>query len=311
MSAPKKIIDISTETVLRIGAKESPHKISWDILREVGDRFQNLVQAIAKHSMSAGEYEDLGDVKLDFTGFYDGSPMPAFRLADEQAQTLFYSEKRKQNFLTDFSSVFANASKGNYQGVVDHYGSLEAKKEIIKSIYTFSHSAGDKPITIVKIGKSANDYQDVLKIKAIDNDVIKKLNLPKKVKDEVIHLGKSIDEFELLRIGNRTHRRKRASISDANAITSIKVHEIPTSKGTIKLANTVLFEVHPEGKGILIENEMLDIFAGGASLEDAKNELYSQFEHTYKRLKSLPKSKLGVGLANVKAYYQLIVKSTP
>lgn len=309
--ASRTLIDISHETVLRIGAKDSPHEISWDLLKEVGDKFQQLVQVVAKYSMSKDEFEDIGEIKLDFTGFYNGSAMPAFKLSENQAKSLYHSENRKNSFISDFSSVLNSAGKGNYEGVINHYGNFEAKRDIIMSLYNFSHSAANKPITFVKKNNSKEKkYDDVVKIKAIANGIITKLNLPKPIIEEVIQIGKSVDEFGIYKVGNKTKKKKTATINDKDATTAIKADKVETATSIIYLKKPIFFEIHKEGKGFIIENEQLELYAAGASIEDAKMDLFNQFEYNYHRLNELGAKKLGKSLNEARLFYNLIVAST-
>lgn len=70
----------------------------------------------------------------------------------------------------------------------------------------------------------------------------------------------------------------------------------------------ILFQIVNEGNGVIIENEQLDLFAPGKTQEEAKKELFDQFEHSYKLFNELKDEQLGSHLLKAKKYYNLIIK---
>jgi hypothetical protein len=56
-----------------------------------------------------------------------------------------------------------------------------------------------------------------------------------------------------------------------------------------------------------IENELLDIYAQGATIEEAELDMLDQFYFTYKRLNEVEDNKLSRHLLNAKKYINLIV----
>ena len=57
---------------------------------------------------------------------------------------------------------------------------------------------------------------------------------------------------------------------DKEAILSLKLNEIPFLTKTYEFKFPILFQIYPEGKGTIIENEQLDIYASGRTASDAK-----------------------------------------
>ncbi|HEY0175025.1 MAG TPA: hypothetical protein VGC08_01525 [Pedobacter sp.] len=96
---------------------------------------------------------------------------------------------------------------------------------------------------------------------------------------------------------------------DKEATISLKFDRIINKGNAYTLFAPVLFQLSKEGKGNILENEQLDLYAGGATTEEAKLSLFEQFDHNYLRLNELTDDKLGDHLLQVKKYYNFIVKS--
>lgn len=89
----------------------------------------------------------------------------------------------------------------------------------------------------------------------------------------------------------------------------MKFSKIETGSKTYLFNYPILFQIYQEGDGTIIENEQLDIYASGKSITEAKNELASQFDHSYKRLNELNDDQLIPKLLSVKEYYNFIIKA--
>ena len=96
---------------------------------------------------------------------------------------------------------------------------------------------------------------------------------------------------------------------DKETILSLKLSEISFLNKTYEFKFPILFQIYQEGKGTIIENEQLDIYASGKNTADAKNDLYNQFDHSYNRLNELQDEQLNPKLLQVKQYLNFIIKS--
>ena len=107
----------------------------------------------------------------------------------------------------------------------------------------------------------------------------------------------------------RTSRIVSEIFQDNDATLSLKLSKIETDSKVYLFNYPVLFQIYEEGSGTIIENEQLDIYAAGKSIAEAKNELSSQFDHSYKRLNELNDHQLSPKLLSVKEYFNFIIKS--
>lgn len=97
--------------------------------------------------------------------------------------------------------------------------------------------------------------------------------------------------------------------SDKEAILSLKLTSITCFTRTYEFKFPILFQIYSEGKGTIIENEQLDIYASGKTVADAKIDLYSQFDHSYIRLNELRDEQLNPKLLQVKQYLNYVIET--
>jgi hypothetical protein len=88
---------------------------------------------------------------------------------------------------------------------------------------------------------------------------------------------------------------------------SLKFDSIETDKRIYIFRNELLFNLIDEKKSVIIENQMLDIYACGTSVEEAEQDLFEQFDYTYQRLTKIADKKLSRHLLNAKTFIKLIV----
>jgi hypothetical protein len=96
---------------------------------------------------------------------------------------------------------------------------------------------------------------------------------------------------------------------DQEAILSLKLTSITSPTRTYEFKFPILFQIYSEGKGTIIENEQLDIYASGKNVTDAKIDLYDQFDHSYTRLNELGDEQLNPKLLQVKQYLNYIIQT--
>ena len=108
---------------------------------------------------------------------------------------------------------------------------------------------------------------------------------------------------------NDTLKKPSEVYKDKEAILSLKLTHIPFLAKNYEFKFPILFQIYSEGKGTIVENEQLDIYASGKTITDAKIDLYGQFDHSYNRLNELRDEQLSPKLLQVKQYLNFIIKS--
>jgi hypothetical protein len=105
----------------------------------------------------------------------------------------------------------------------------------------------------------------------------------------------------------RTSKNVSEIFQDNDATLPLELSKIESEHNICLFNYPVLFQISREGKGAIIENEQLNIYASGKSIAEAKKELSLQFDHSYKRLNALSDIQLNQQLLSVKEYYNIII----
>lgn len=88
----------------------------------------------------------------------------------------------------------------------------------------------------------------------------------------------------------------------------MKLELIQTETKIYLFDKPLLFRVVNEGNSIVIEQDQLDLFASGNSLDEAQTELCNQFEYSYNLFNYLKYEQLSEAMLKVKQYYKFIIK---
>lgn len=307
------IVDLTKEILLHIeGEKTLKHTIPWDVLKNVGDKLQSLILTLAKYSLEEGDVTNLNNFTLEFTGFYDGSATPAFALNSQPTPTLYNSDdKIRKTLNSDFSKVMYLVDKGNFQQIADTYNTQEVSNDIIAKIFDFTNAAGTAPVQIVKRKASGKGYTKVYNIRKLSKDKFDQLYIRAK---EPVLITKTPDQTAVGKVILRQGKSGKVSKKLAevylenDAVLSLKIDHIVTLVRKYELNTPIYFQFYQEGKGIVIENEQFDLYAAGKTLEQAKQDLNNQFDHTFQRLNELKDEQLSDRLVAIKKSYNFIVK---
>jgi len=313
MSEKVKIVDLSKELLLHIeGEQTLRHTIPWDVLRNIGDKLQSLILVLAKYSLEDNDITTLDNFSLEFTGFYEGSAMPAWALNTLPTLTLSNSDdKIRKNLNANFSKVMFFVDKGDFKSIVDNYNTDEVINDVISKVYDFANSAGTAPVQIVKRNSNGSGYSKVYNIRKFSKDAYDQLFITKK--DSTL-ITKTPDKTAVGKVilkqgrGGKVSRKVSEIYTEDEAVLSLKFDRINSAERIYELNSPIYFQFYQEGKGIVIENEQFDLFAAGRSLNEAKQNLNSQFDHTFQRLNALNNEQLSERLNKIKNHFNFIVK---
>ena len=97
--------------------------------------------------------------------------------------------------------------------------------------------------------------------------------------------------------------------SEEDAALAIRIDQIKTDKRTYHLKGVQSFPItQPDKKSFAIESKLLDIYACGASVKEASEDFYHQFDYTYQRLSNIDDTKLSNHLLDAKRLIILLVE---
>lgn len=308
----KKTPFINLQTGLFIsvdGKAQEDHTLSWEILREIGDGIQDLINTLAKFSLTeTGLSEEY--TKLVFTGFYKGSAVPAWRIPPPPPM-LFPVEKEINQLNADVSDVVKLINDGNFQEIADRYTEPSVKNTVVDAVYKFTNAAGTTPLKIVRKDTKSDKFRSLAKIRVMTP----KQKLLLKVEDKLAKASKDPESVEAVGkfLINKTNkgRTTKKSISvytQKEASLALRFDTIETEKELYILKSEVVFVITADNKKYVnAENSLLDIYATGDSMEETERDIFEQFDYTYKRLTKIDDDKLSAHLLAAKKFITLIV----
>lgn len=305
-------LELDKELLLRIGSEGSAHTVSWEVMKNVGDKLEALILSVAKNNINGLGNISLDNFKLDFSGFYNGSPVPSWKFNSHPIASIFNDDVIRKSVIEDFTEIVRNVDTGNYQQIADKYVNPSAKNDIVKKIYEFTNSAGDIPVSILR-RQSNNKFKKVYSVRRLNKSIYDQLivreTTPHPIDNQPLE---STAVAKVILKQNKTGKMSRktsAIYDDKEATLSLKYDFVETGSKRYIFNFPLLFQLSQEGKGTIIENEQLDLYAAGSTMNEAKKSLFDQFDHTYCRLNELSNDQLSEYLLQVKQYYSFIIKS--
>lgn len=315
MSEELYLLHLEKELLLHIeGAVTADHTIPWEMLKQIGDKLQALLITIAKNSLDYPTSIDLNKVKLVFAEFYPGSAVPVWKFEAPSVNNLFHSdEKMIEAVNRDFSKLMYNVDKGNFEGIAEQYSLPIVRDEILGRVYEFTNAANGAPIEIVRKKETENpnrpQFARIYDIKRYPKATYEAM-VPRQNIYKIEPPKEETAIAEILLRPNRQGKIKRIPkriFKNANAVASFTFSEIKGEGFFYRLNTPILGIVHTEEKALLIENELLDIYAAGRNELEAQDDFFEQFHFTYQRLNSLDDSQLSENFIRSKKFYNLIV----
>lgn len=307
MAASKNLIDLQDELLIRVAGKEEEnHTISWDLLKKIGDNTQNLIDTLIKST----PYEFLkpDQAKLIFVGFFGGSAVQAFRLPEQSS--LFPIRKEYDQLNKDFNFILKSVNEGDFQKIADKYKEPLVKNNVIGAVYDFSNSVGTKPLTVVR--REPNDkYKELAKVrkmtmkqKGMLTVVIQETNTNKQAE-----LTEAVGKLLITKNSKgKTSKKILQLYNQKEAELSLSFDHIETGKRIYHLKSNITFRITSDDKkSVTVENHLLDIYAFGTTMLEAEQDLFEQFDFTYRRLTQVEDDKLSQHLLDAKKYITLIV----
>ena len=284
-----------------------------DYLVEIAKNLQNLLQTIAKVSVSDGDTIDLNNFKVELVGFTSGSAVPSFAFTN-RIQTTFGQgiDRQRQTVTNKFEELLEVADNGDFGKIKVLYPEGYRRNEIVDSLYGFTKSFGTAPVNIVdietknnekhivplyKVRKLNKESKEALTVQIIENkdpEIYEDISI-RKVKTIVKNGAKSTKTLE-------EYSNKKASLSYAP---SIIVHE-----DTIyELTSPLRCLLEKEDDYHVITCELLDIVGTGMTIDEAENSFSQEFDFIYNRYNQLDNTKLTKRLQAIKTILNIIVKS--
>jgi hypothetical protein len=282
--------------------------LAWHIVESMFGHLQSLIASLAKYELDTDGSPNLKEFEIEIFDFKPGSAVPAFRLIPKSQKELIpLLEKQKVVVANKFDELMSYANKDGYEKFFQKEHLPEVRYEIAEDLYGFIHSADNSPLSIVepvvtKEGKLS--YRQIYNVPRFSKEQSEYLLAPKKRR-------KSAEEPEeiyglIQRVGKR---RKIISVfENKDTVLSVSLPQIVLPDKTYYLHSPLICTVEQEDGHYIVQNEMLDLYAAGNSIDEAEYDLCIEFNDTYEHLKSLPDKDLSERLLRAKTMLNSYIK---
>ncbi len=311
MKKTTKTIDLQNEILLQVdGEEEKKHTLSWDLLKKIGDNTQKLIDTLVKVSTEENKIP-VELTKLIFVGFYPGSAISAWKLPDFP-NLMFPVEKEVKQLNSDLGFVLGSLNSGNFKAIADNYTEPSVNNLVIDAVYDFSNSVGTKPFRVVKRDETTKSgFKAVAKIRKMTTEhknqlYSKVVPIKSKINEETIEAVAKVQVYKNKK--GKLSSKKLQFYIEKDAALSIKIDHIETEKRVYLLRGEQNFSLTtPQKNSFVIENDLLDIYALGTTIEEAEEDFFHQFDYTYQRLTQIEDAKLSNHLLQAKRFITLLV----
>jgi hypothetical protein len=277
-------------------------------LIKIFEGLQNLVNAIAKSDISQSSVIDLNNFKLELFGFQQGSAVPQFKFTPRIQNTITDDlEIQRQIVNSRFTDLIKNLGIGDFTKIKQAYHSPELRNKIVESLFEFTHSFGNSPVSIGDYEESFKPFVELKKMPA----EVKQGMMTKIIENQPVTEKYVFAKLKLISKNGKTIRKKPIRMYSAESTSlSCKFEIIVAHDKTYLLNFPLLCLIEEEDDYYLIRSEMLDIVAVGNTEEDAKIDFSNEFDYVFTRYNELDNSQLSDRIINIKNILSSTVKST-
>lgn len=294
-------MDINEGMFVRVdGQMTVNNSIPIDALIKMATSLQKLIYDVAKNDINPDETISLDNFKLELCGFKGGSAVPQFKYNTVIQASVYDITSQRKKVSEVVTKILNITESGKYGDLKDLYPSNEIRNTILKDMYDFTNSVGDAKLSIVKedltpivsihrLKKSAYDkyYTDIMESVALDDFTpstkIGKIKVGKK-KNTIIEV----------------YDDKKSADYSPSALNYFGI--------TYELKYPLRSKYDTLDGMILIENEMLGIYAYGQDDLEAEEMFSEEFHYLYTRYNELSNEQMDSGAIFIKQLINNIVQ---
>ena len=281
-----------------------------DYLVGIAKNLQNLLQTIARVSVSDGDTIDLNNFKVELVGFTAGSAIPSFSFTNRIQPTLGSGIQKQRATVSDkFEELMEVAENGAFTKIKALYPEGYRRNEIVDSLYGFTKSFGTAPVNIVEI-ETKNDRKEIVPLYKV-----RKLN--KEAKDaSTVHIIENKDpeiyeDISLRKVKTTTKNGYKSTktlegYSDKKASLSYAPSIIVDQDTVYELSIPLRCLLEKEEDYYVITCELLDTVGSGQTIDEAEIDFSQEFDYIYTRYNALENTKLTKRLSAIKTILNII-----
>jgi hypothetical protein len=291
---------------IRVGGEAGKSKgLPWHILENMFGHLQELITMLAKYELETDASPNLNEFEIELYDFKPGSAVPAFRLVPKQQNELIpILNEQKLVVAHKFDELMSIANEGNYPKFFRDDLLPDVKYDIAEELYGFILSAEGSPLSIVKPIDANGNFQEIYKVPRFTKEQSERLLKPKKRRKA------SEEPEQILALVQRVGKRRTIVdlYENKDTILSIAPIQIVLEEKVYQLHTPLLCTVQKEDGNYLIENEMLDLYAAGETIDEAEHDFYYEFDASFQLLNSLSDVELSDRLLRAKTMMNSYVK---
>lgn len=295
-------MDIDKNIHIRVdGVMTANNSIPIDVLSRIANSLQHLIFDVAKYDLIDEEVIKLDNFKIELCGFKGGSAVPAFTYTrTTQIGIGIDLQKQKERVDESVAKILSIANTGEYNDLITLYPNPEARNAIVKDLFEFTNCVGNSKLSIVK-----DNLEPVYKV----------IKLKKTIADKLTTRIEPVENIELepqtkLAKIKEGKRRTIIHVFDEKVTSTDFSPEVINYKGVQYLLRYPLrCKYDFVDNMVVIENEMLGIYAYGQSADEAEDMFNAEFHYIFERYNELPDEKLDSNVLFVKGVLNQIVKS--
>ncbi|MES2327956.1 MAG: hypothetical protein V4539_00045 [Bacteroidota bacterium] len=291
---------------IRVGGNAGKtNGLPWHILENMFDHLQVLISLLAKYELETSSSPNLKEFEIELYDFKPGSAVPAFRLSPKSQSNLFpILEEQKEVVAKKFDELMSYANSGSYEDFFKQDQLPEIRYDIAEELYGFIRSAENSPLSIVKPNNENKEFVEIYKVPKFTKQQAEYLLKPK------VRRSKSEEPENILALVQRIGKRKTIIdlYENKDTMLSIAPLTIIGENQTYVLHTPLVCIVHKEDGNFIIENDMLDLYAAGESIDSAEHDLYREFDESFQLLMRLADEELSERLLRAKIMMTSYIK---
>jgi hypothetical protein len=273
------------------------------MLEDMGYHLQRLITHLAKYDIETKGSPLLERFEIELFDFRAGSAVPAFRLVPSMQGTINEFLGQRDAVAVQVDKLLATADAGNYEQFFGQFNLEEVRYEVAQDFNKFTASTGNSPITVVKPVRATGPVKvyDIKKFSKQQSDYLLKAPGTLRVAEP---------PQELLALIRKTGRRNKIIdlYEGKNTALSFAPTFLVTLEKVYHFHSPLLCIVIKENDHFVIQNEMLDIYASGSTIDEAEMDFAKEFDASYNWFKNTPDDKLSERLLRGKRMMENYIK---
>lgn len=297
-------MDLKKGISIRIEGDKTRHNtLPLDVLLHLANNLQELIMEVAKSGLEDESIIKLDNFKIELSGFKGGSAVPQFAFTHEHQLAVGVDVEKQQQKVNDkLGKVLSISSNGDFKELNKEFPTPENRNAIVRSLHGFINSVGNAPMSIVD-----DNLQPEFKIQKFSKGAMKSLIVEIEDSEEKTVIPTSIIKLAKIEETGKRGPKKIIKTYDKKITPTFEPEIINCKDYQYELRYPLRSKISELDDKIIIEHELLGIYAYGDDIDEAEEMFADEFDYLYTRYNELDNSKLGEDVLFVKGFLNQIV----